>query len=428
MNTRCINLDWLEVYCHESPDFYPMNAQFYRDNLWHVVEREYGTRVYADMFVLYGTDNERLLEIRRNPLSNTGYGQQGILDPYSCHIRLCNRTCYFNDAVNVLRDFLARYHYTVIRISRIDICLDFEKFDSGDDPAKFIERYMSGKYSKLNQAKIRSVGVDRWDGRKWNSLAWGSPTSCVSTKMYLKTLELKEVSDKPYIRQAWKAAGLVDDATELTKNLPDGTTYQPDIWRVEFSVKSGTRNWFLIEDQSGKRPKKRSIRHTLAMYDNREKLLNMFLSLAEHYFHFKKVEYINPGAPVNERQLQRKDRCKDKQLFKVCEANEFYKLENVATATPSNKSHKRLIQLLQAYQEHCIDPAIYKACDTLLAELLFQQRRDELTHPWPMSELTILRQLIAKRIHGSNAPLSQDLAETRALLQVEQDIFGEVLG
>lgn len=425
-----------------------MNADFYMQHGMQVVRRDYGTRVWDEMFTIYGTDGERLLEIRRKPKSSSMAGGTGILDPLACHVRLCNRTCYFDDAVDQLRNFLVNWGYTIIRISRVDIALDFERFDYGDNPEKFLLRYLERKYSKINQADIAPHGRDAWDGRKWNSISWGSKTSCINTKFYNKTLELQQVSDKPYIRQAWWAAGLIDDWHELTKRMPDGTVYKPTIWRVEFSIKSGTRNWFLIEDQSGKRVKKRSIRNTLSMYDTKQKLLDMFMSLAEHYFHFKKVEYINdskaiatnaltaiardPRHPLNEstsrpeKRLQRKDRCQDKLLFRLSDANQFYKLENVASAKPSDKPLKRLIQLLMQYRETHLDPDIYKACNTLLESMMFQDRAQSYSYPWPMDELTILRQVISKRIKGSTATLDQDLAEMRALLKVQTDIFGEV--
>lgn len=419
MISRCINIDWLEVYCHEDATEFPLNAEYFRNKLWHVVEREYGTRVYKEMFTLYGKDNCGFLEIRRNPKSVDDGKGHGILDPTSCHIKLCNRTCYYDDAVDCLRNFCARYHYTIIRIARIDICYDFTRFEYGDEPAKFVERYMKGKYSKVNQSRLSGHANDSWAKREWNSLSWGSKNSMVGTKMYDKTLELKEAHDKPYIRQRWKIDGLVDDEVELTK-MVDGKPIKQKIWRVEFSIQSGTRNWFILDvDENGNR-QIRSVRHTLAMYDTKQKLNDVFLSLAEHYFHFKKLEYDKEG------EIRRKYDCEDKLLFNTKDIVQFHKLETtLLTDKPQTDKLQRLIDLLEQYYESHPYPNIYKATRVLIESMMIQQRTDQLIHPWPQDEIQLIRLLISKRIHNQNKPLSDDINTIKGLLQVEQDLFGE---
>lgn len=446
--TRCINIDWLEVYCLENNDFYPMDADFFRRGLYQVIERDYGTKVWGQMFTIYGDDGERLVEVRRAPKSTNENGGYGILDPRACHVRLCNRTCYFENCVDWFRSFLYASGYEVMRISRIDIALDFERFDYGDYPAKFLRRYMEGKYSKINQTEIAPHGKDSWNGREWNSISWGSKTSCISTKFYNKTLELKQASDKPYIRQAWAAAGLIDDWHTVTKKAKDGTTYTPDIWRVEFSIKSGTRNWFLIEDQSGKKVKKRSIRNTLAMYDTRQKLIDMFFSLADHYFHFKVVEYIHESKaatsealaaiaidyghelaahlPKQEKRLQRKDRCADKLLFRPADAQQFYTLENIASAEHAPSYIKRLIALLYRYRETHTLPDIYRACNTILESAEMQRRLGDYPYPWPDKEVAKLREIVTNLVHDGVVPLNNDTAQEQRHRPIQQTLFGSV--
>ena len=62
--TRCINLDWLEVFCFEIGE--PHDADFFRRAGFVVDEREYGTRIYNQMFTLMGDDGHPLLEVRRH--------------------------------------------------------------------------------------------------------------------------------------------------------------------------------------------------------------------------------------------------------------------------------------------------------------------------------------------------------------------------
>lgn len=412
---RCVNIDWLEVYCLESSIGWPHDADYFRRQGWGVKERDYGTPVYHEMFTLLGTDGEPLIEVRRNPKSAQGLQVNGVLDPMSCHIRLANRTCYYDDAVDKLRRFLQRYAYGLSRISRIDLCLDFEMFDYGDDPGEVMRRYMQHRYSKINQANISTHGKDMWDGRCWNSLRWGQEKSMVSTKFYCKTMELEQKADKPYIRRIWQAYGLLDDWYEMTKTGDDGKPYKPKIWRVEFSIKSSTRNWFIIEDNRGVKSQIRSIRNTLDMYDTKQKQLDMFLSLADHYFHFKKYE-----------EGKRKDRCQDKLLFRFNDRAVFYKLETLPSAiNKRSKAADRLLSKLIEYRDTHFGTELIKACDVLIEAMQDEQRKRVLTYPYPADELNLMRLLIARRMKSTN-PYNQDLAEVRALLELNKNLFGEV--
>lgn len=413
--TRCVNLDWLEVYCLESSIAYPHDAEYFRRAGWHVREREYGTPTYKEMFTLFSYDNdEPLIEVRRAPKAPRGYNTGGIMDPNACHIRLCNRTCYMEDAAGLLQRFLEENFFEYSRISRVDIALDFEKFDSGDDPQKFLQRYIKGQYAKINQARISMHGADRWDGRTWNSVKWGNENSMVSTKMYCKTLELLQVSDKPYIRQAWYEAGLIDDWFDMTKHKEDGTVYKPEIWRIEFSIKSSTKNWFVVEDPYSTKRKLKSIRHTLEQYRTRRQMLDVFFSLADHYFHFKKF---TEGV--------RKDRCEDKVLFDKKIPSVFYKVTHVATHEKQDKTLQRLLRMLRDYQSTVYDEEKRQACRMLIADIEYRARAHDLPNDTPIEELTLLRQLVAKRVMGSTNTLSQDINIIKAMLDIETDIFGE---
>ena len=407
--SRCVNLDWLELYCLEDDIGYPHDANFFRRAGFHVEEREYGTPMYNEMFTLYDHFEEPLIEIRRNPKSAETRQINGLFDPRSCHVRLSNRTCYFANPVQLLQQFIEQYGMHYQRISRVDICYDFTTFDYGDNPADFMRRYMKNRYTKINQANISAHGADAWGGRTWNSVAWGSKKSMVGTKFYNKKLELSEARDKPYIRQAWRAAGLVDDEYLLTK---DGNPV--DIWRVEFSVKSGTRNWFIMENEEGRKKRIQSVRNTLDVYDTKEKLWQMFLSLADHYFHFKKFE-----------EGKRKDLCEDKKLFNPDGISQYYKLENVASTHQPNTAWHQLYKKLLAYREEVYKPEVYKAVSLLLEDIEFKQRTNDLTLPWNATEVTAIRLLMAKRMKSQDNPLSVDKETIEAMLQVENGIFGE---
>lgn len=411
---RCINIDWLEIYCLEDSINFPHNAEYFRRCGFWVQEREYGTRVYSEMFTIYSTDDLPLLEIRRRPKSVKGREMGGVMSEFACHIRLCNRTCYFEDAAGLLLQFCEQYGFAVQRISRLDLCLDFEKFDTGDDPQKFVKRYVAGKYSKINQSQVAMHGLDRWDGRAWNSIKWGQPTSMVSTKLYNKTLEISEVHDKPYIRQAWRAAGLVDDWHNCTKMDANGEPYKPTIWRLEFSVCSGTKNWFVVEDNYSTKRKLRSIRHTLDMYRTRHQMLDVFVSLCSHYFHFK---YFDEG--------KLKYDCMDKQLFKFDAPATFYKVTHVATNKVQDRNALSLLRKLEQLRNTSLSAEVRRAATTIIEMLEYRIARNDYEIPWDDKQTTLLRRLIAWRIKHHERPFADDLAYYRAMLELEDEFFME---
>ena len=63
--SRCVNVDWLEIYAQEDNMHYPMNADYFRGCGYFVTEREYGTRVYAEMFTIQDEHGNGWIEVRR---------------------------------------------------------------------------------------------------------------------------------------------------------------------------------------------------------------------------------------------------------------------------------------------------------------------------------------------------------------------------
>lgn len=360
MVQRCINLDWLEVFCNEI-ETQPRDAKFFASQGWEVKEREYGTPQYREMFTLYD-NGYPFIEIRRNPYSLKKMG--GIFETTACHLRLSNFACYSISPIDDLRKFVLAYEYKLKAISRVDICLDFDKFDKGDDPQRIIQRYMRNELSKINQCNVAAHGRDQWDGRNWNSLAWGAKKSMISTKIYNKQMELNQKHDKPYIRQQWLNAGLITDIKDK----------ETDIWRIEFSIKTEAKKWVILIDESRVKPREIAMPSTLSTYDNREKLMCLFYSLSTHYFHFKHVEKDENGN------LKRKDRCRDKVLF-VNDTNFcIYQAKRLERRAISTRVDKMLIKRCkQIHDDTSLELSIRYAAEEIehvLVNQLFDKRRE----------------------------------------------------
>lgn len=373
---RCVNIDWLEVYCEESNDEYPCNAEYFRKRGYQVEEREYGTRVYAEMFFILDNSGERVIEVRRNPKS--GDSSFTGLSEFSTHIRLTNWVCYRDNCVSFLREFLVRHNYIFHRIFRIDICYDFTKFDSGDKPERVARRIIEKTYLKMNQGRIAVFGADNWATYDWETLSWGSPSSMVTTKMYNKTKEIAAMGNKkPYIITQWMIAGLIDNPISMTKRMPDGSLQKTDVWRIEFSIKSKADSWLVLEDISGKKMKKKAVPHHLSLFDSRDKLWQRFQDLAYHYFRFKILSYkgvkrgvasnaLNVIQSVHDRELQRKDRMPEKVLFYFNRDREFLHVQAVPKPSkPDNQAEILRRRLVNFSQTHP-DPKIREACSVII--------------------------------------------------------------
>lgn len=402
MIERCINLDWLEV-CALEPIEKPLDADYYRACGFTVLEREYGSKVWRSIFTLEDSHGHPFLEVRRAPKSE-------IIAMNIVHLRLVNRYCYFEDAPDILQEFMAQHSYEFHHITRVDICLDFENFDYGDKPRDFMRRYIEGKFSKINQGNVHAHGSDEWAGRVWNSVSWGAPSSDVGTKFYNKTLELYDPITKkygkPYIREAWQAAHLVDDMTSCTKIGKDGKPYTVEVWRVEFSIRSSVRKWFCIE-LDGKQKNKQSIRNTLDMYNSKPKLLIMFASLAEHYFHFKhlikRYNFYTEGH--TDGYAQRKDRCPDKLLFRWKQWQLFYKIEkeHVSGNNKPDQRNCRLLSMLKEFREKTFDKTVKTSATVLINFLEENIARQDIANNLTRADVEAIR--IALSQHMENPGL-----------------------
>lgn len=406
---RCVNIDWLEVYCLESSAEFPCNAEYFREHGYFVKEREYGTRTYREMFTIEDECGNPWIEVRRNPAA--GESSFCGLVPESCHLRLVNQQCYVTDCVSRLRNFLLKHNYLFQRIYRIDICYDFIRFDAGDDPEKFAHRYITKKYRKINQGRLAVHGMDEWQDFVWESLSWGSRSSMVTTKMYNKTKELKATGDKkPYIPYAWFNAGLVDSPIDCAVMGDDGSKTYPDIWRIEFSLSAQARDWLVIESQDGKRVKKKAIPHHLHMFDAPDKLWQRFQDLSFHYFRFK---YYEEG--------KRKDRCRDKILFYWDRNREFCKLDTVPATTKPDRDGELLKRRLIHYKMYHADTKVREACDILLKHIDNEDLR-RFTPKQLSIEVQALQRAIALRQGWKEGSILETIEEVKELL-INDSIF-----
>ena len=315
---KCVNIDWLEVFCSENTLCTP---EYFMSRGYNVKLRPYGTPQYSMMFSIQDEAKRDIIEIRRCPYSLKNQG--GIFNENDCHIRLSNRTCYCPDPIGYLRRFLLDHGYRLKLISRIDICLDFATFDNGMSPEFFVSEYMRGAFLKLHQSRLHSYGSDyevslaahgndTIKTKVWNSLSWGSKKSSVSTKMYNKSLEMRQKKKKHYIINKWEKAGLRPD--------------ENDIWRIEFSLSSAIKGYVRIDDGE-------LLPSSLSLYDNEEKLWRAWSRCASRLFVF-----------VDKATATRKSRMKKIRLFDIYD--DVCKPVELSTEEDPTRTERMLIRYL----------------------------------------------------------------------------------
>lgn len=346
--THCVNIDWLECYCIE-PSEERSYDYFTSLGFWCKL-REYGTRHFEEVFTIYDQNGDPFLEVRRKPRSKSG--QHAIYPARACNLRFVNRYCYFDMCTRIMADFINKFGYEFRRIFRLDLCIDFERFDSGDYPAKVVKRIVNHSYAKVYQAKRTIRGNDRWDRCTDNYIRWGNEKSMVQTRLYNKSLELQETGyKKPWIVQAWFEHGLIENPVTRTKHTPKGKEYAPEIWRIEFQLNSSARKWLRVETDAGEE----WVEHTLETYETREQIEFAIANLCRHYFRFKIFE-----------KGKRKYECKDKKLFDFDEEGEHYKLLNTALKREYTTQAGTIIRQLEKIRTKINTEAEIKAVNRLI--------------------------------------------------------------
>lgn len=272
-----INIDWLQLFCHDA-NIHGLDIIYNGRSSYEFKLLPHGTRHFKELYDVIDSDGDKYAVIQRIPHSS-------ILSADAAIIQLCNRELYKPYFVSDFLMFLAQHHFTYKSISRLDVCFDSNHLYNGLKHSTLIKKIMLGTYLKNNQTKVEwnfnsvaNVGKPM----ECNSCSFGSRSSGVSTKMYNKTLELKEVKNKPYIVESWNINGL-----DTSK----------DVWRIEISIKSDSTT--TIRTETGE-----IFRLNPDSFHMSEMVEDVFFSYAKKYFSFKK----NDGK-------KNKSRMKDLILF-----------------------------------------------------------------------------------------------------------------
>lgn len=205
-----LHLDWLALQ---------MQGPFHDRHPWRFEKLPYQSRQWRALYEVYYFD-DLWGTISTQSTLPTIPGDYFIL-------KIENKYLYSDCLWDQILSFYAGTAIRVCGISRVDICIDFQRFDNGDHPSAVIRDFASGKIDCLG--KMRGTIVrGQSSSSPYEYLSLGSRTSDVRVYLYNKSKELRDVKMKPWI---------------LASDYLGGLSKKEDIWRLEVSLKGQSMSW-----------------------------------------------------------------------------------------------------------------------------------------------------------------------------------------
>lgn len=202
----------------------------------------------------------------------------------SCLLKVANCRLYYTGWAEEVRAILRSLRWRFHHIARVDVCSDFNYFANGRLPLSFAQDYFSKprasrpSFIRRGSNKFRAFGEKSIGNLLYETLSWGTRESPVQVNFYNKSIELQH-TDKPWIRDRWQAAGLLDG------KQADGKMYY--VWRVEFSLNPCAIAW---KNPAGADKVVREV--SLEDVATQGQLSQTFASLLPRYFQFY---YLSPS-------------------------------------------------------------------------------------------------------------------------------------
>ena len=183
---KCISVDWLQLFCDASE---AVEAPGYLYNV-----ENYGTSNFKKITNV-SLNSEPFCSIASEPTSS-------FMPENACIVKFKNRLLYSHDMIVQIQVFLEFSNMKVKGITRLDLAVDFNYFFDSLSPHTFIRRFLKSSYLKNGRGKFTVIGEQKFMN-SYQYLRFGSKTSDVSVYLYNKSIELRQVQDKPYITNRW---------------------------------------------------------------------------------------------------------------------------------------------------------------------------------------------------------------------------------
>lgn len=221
-----------------------------------VVKLEHGTSVFSCI--------EEIFKKSKRIATVTSHAYSEIIDKNLIIVKFDNWVLYDANFWTIYSGIIEELRINAVKISRIDICKDFNYFYNKRNPKNLIKGFLTGDLIKLGKSKY-SVWGETNEGLTYDYLSFGKKSSTLNVYLYDKSKELTQVKNKPWIRNKWVQYN-------LDQSLP--------VYRLEFSIKKSEIG--LINKSTGE-----EVSFTVNDLFSDELLQLLYDTLLSKYFHFK---------------------------------------------------------------------------------------------------------------------------------------------
>ena len=259
MNEKfAISLDWMQYYCERALEEMPKEFMTTRGS-YTVDKMDYGTPLWSDVYVIKHRNRE-FATLCMTPRTS-GMPERG------CTLKLANRVLYSHEWLSESKSIMAVLGLRYKGITRVDVCYDCNRLAGGRSVPAFLMQYFSqppyceGHIIRSGSRKVTINACRSNAGAvEISAMRWGSKGSDIGAYCYNKSLELREVKDKPWIRETWEKAGLIDtfndeewnklserDKKRAIENGNTGSYIKSPVWRFEISIKAHGKDLLNLE-------------------------------------------------------------------------------------------------------------------------------------------------------------------------------------
>lgn len=324
-----IGIDWLQLFGNLVLDFSEG-----KHGIFTAKKEIYQTRHFKELYTILN-GREEVATLQARPHSK-------IIDTGNSVLKISNKYLYQSNLVNFTNELMEALKFKFVSISRIDLNIDFEIFQNGYKVVNFFKDFTSCNIIKHGKNKFKLQGHQS-ELLQYDYLKFGSPTSNVSSYIYNKSKELREVKNKPYIIDTWKLNGMNNDV---------------DVYRLEFSIKKMAKN--AVDEDDGTIIQLNDL--AIIERENYTKIVKYFI---QKHFKFTK----------------KKDRQKRKELNK-CPVIKFFKfdrenisLHRVSEKKTSNRMDKVFLKKLESLKTDFGDSTLYYTDEINTISNYFQRTR-----------------------------------------------------
>lgn len=196
-----------------------------------------------------------------------------ILASDSGMIKISNWVLYSEHMSTIILDIFASLSFRFVRVSRLDICIDFTEFNYSLHPHSLIDLYFKREVFREGRGKFKAIGTTS-SQPTYEYLKFGSNYSDICTYLYNKSLEMLQVKSKDWITKKW---------------FNSGWNGIDEVWRLEFSIKQ--KNIQFVDIDTGEQ-----LPLSLDNVFSLSFINNMVKALADKYFNFYTIKEREKGS------------------------------------------------------------------------------------------------------------------------------------